>query len=136
MDNQMNKSNKLNDFLSSELFYCFKKSKITILALIVLVIIILLALIGPMFTIQNPYDLSTLELSNSYIPPVWLQTEEMGLPDNSSQFLLGTDQQGRDMFSAIVYGSRVSLFIGIVATILSASIGVFLGLISGYFGGK
>ncbi len=136
MDNKMSKSTKINYFLSSELFYFFKKSKITILAFIVLVIIILLALVGPIFTIQNPYDLSSLDLANSYIPPVWLQTEEMGLPDYSSQFFLGTDQQGRDMFSAIVYGSRVSLFIGIVATIFSAFIGVFLGLISGYFGGK
>lgn len=93
------------------------------------VLVLLVALLGPIWTVQNPYDIASLELGDAYKPPVWLEGGE-------AKFFLGTDQQGRDMVSAIVYGSRVSLFIGIAGTIMASVIGIALGLAAGYFGGK
>jgi len=80
------------------------------------------ALMPALFSPQNPYDLTQLFLENSFQAP-------------NSTFILGTDEQGRDIFSAIMYGLRVSLYVGFVSTILSVVIGFTLGLISGYYGG-
>ena len=77
----------------------------------------------------DPYQLGSLDLTNAYLPPVPAEGSQM-------PFLLGTDQQGRDMLSAIVYGSRTSLLIGIVGVLLSCAVGVFLGVIAGFYGGK
>lgn len=90
---------------------------------------ILVAVFGPLFTPQDPYSLGGLSLADSFKPPAWLEGGEM-------RFLLGTDQQGRDILSAIVYGSRISLYIGFVGVFFSAVFGIVLGLISGYVGGK
>ena len=90
---------------------------------------ILIAVFGPAFTVQNPYSMAELDLADAYKPPFWMEGSDM-------KFLLGTDQQGRDMVSAIVYGSRVSLIIGLVGTLLASVIGIALGLVSGYFGGR
>lgn len=121
-------------FLESEFFYNYKRSVTAIIGSIIIVAVILIAILGPLFTVQNPYNMSDIELNNAYKPPAWIEGGE-------GKFLLGTDQQGRDIFSAIVYGSRVSLIIGIVGTLLASAIGITLGLItlgliSGYFGGK
>ena len=70
-----------------------------------------------------------LSLTDSYKPPAWLE-------GGDSRFLLGTDSQGRDMLSLLIYGSRISLFIGVVGTLLACTVGITLGLIAGYFGGK
>ena len=91
--------------------------------------VLLVALIGPYFTVQDPYNMAELQLADAYKPPFWM---EGGDP----KFLLGTDQQGRDMVSAIVYGSQVSLVIGLLGTLMASAIGIVLGLASGYFGGK
>ena len=69
-----------------------------------------------------------LSLIDSYKPPAWLE-------GGDSRFLLGTDSQGRDMLSLLIYGSRISLFIGVVGTLLACTVGITLGLIAGYFGG-
>lgn len=124
-----NKSGSWKLFLQSEFFYNYKRSATAIIGSIIVVSVILIAILGPLFTIQNPYDMSSIELGNAYKPPAWIEGGE-------TRFLLGTDQQGRDILSAIVYGSRVSLIIGIVGTLLTSIIGISLGLISGYFGGK
>jgi peptide/nickel transport system permease protein len=116
-------------FLESEFFYNYKRSVTAIIGSIIIVAVILIAILGPLFTVQNPYNMSDIELNNAYKPPAWIEGGE-------GKFLLGTDQQGRDIFSAIVYGSRVSLIIGIAGTLLASAIGITLGLISGYFGGK
>lgn len=116
-------------FLGSEFFHNYKKSATAIIGSIIVITVILVAILGPLFTVQNPYEMSNIELSNAYKPPAWIDGGE-------TKFLLGTDQQGRDMLSAIVYGSRVSLIIGVVGTLLASAIGITLGLISGYFGGK
>ncbi len=116
-------------FLRSEIFHNYRRSPSAIAGSIMVVLVLLVALLGPIWTVQNPYDIASLELGDAYKPPVWLEGGE-------AKFFLGTDQQGRDMVSAIVYGSRVSLFIGIAGTIMASVIGIALGLAAGYFGGK
>ena len=116
-------------FLDSELFYNFRHSPTAIAGAAIVLLMILIAVVGPQFTVQNPYNMAELDLGDAYKPPFWL---EGGDP----KFLLGTDQQGRDMVSAMVYGSRVSLVIGLLGTLMASGIGIVLGLISGYFGGK
>jgi peptide/nickel transport system permease protein len=88
----------------------------------------LLVITGPFIVWQDPYDVSQLELMDSFTPPVWI---EGGDP----RYLLGTDGQGRDVLASIIYGARISAFIGLAAMICSCVIGTTLGLISGYYGG-
>lgn len=121
--------NRWKNFQESELVYNFKKSPTAIAGLIIVVGVILIALLGPSLVVQNPYNMAEIELINAYKPPAWMDGGEM-------KFFLGTDQQGRDMLSAIVYGSRVSLVIGLLGTLFSSVIGIALGLIAGYFGGR
>ena len=78
---------------------------------------------------HNPFDLATLELSDSMLPPAWMA-------GGSAKYLLGTDEQGRDVFSALMYGARISLLVGGASVLLSLLIGVTLGLVSGYVGGR
>ncbi|MFB0972825.1 MAG: ABC transporter permease, partial [Neofamilia sp.] len=114
--------------LKSEMFYNYTHNLPAIIGSIIFIITIIVAIIGPNLTPQNPYNMAELSISNSYLPPFWAE-------GGSTEFLLGTDTQGRDIFSAIVYGSRISLFIGITAMLISCVIGTTLGLISGYYGG-
>lgn len=109
---------------SSQFYSHFKKSPVAIISSVVLLLILLMAVFGPLLLTNKPYDLSTLELQNAYLKPL-----------ENSRFILGTDQQGRDIFSAIIYGSRTSLLIGMLGVILSGVLGVVLGIIAGYFGG-
>ena len=85
----------------------------------------LAALLAPVIAPQDPYDLRQLSILNSHIPPVWQS-------DGDRRFLLGTDDQGRDVFSTILYGSRQSISIGVMATVFAAILGIMLGLIAGY----
>jgi peptide/nickel transport system permease protein len=87
-----------------------------------------LALAGPLIAPQNPYDLAQLNLLDAFKPPAFLEGGEAGHP-------LGTDEQGRDLFSAMLYGARTSIFVGLVGVLFAAGIGTFLGLWSGYAGG-
>lgn len=123
------KKRKMNKVFESETWYNYKHSLTAKIGSILIITIVLIALFGPLFVTQNPYLLSELSLENAYLPPVW---EEGG----RAPFILGTDQQGRDILSAIVYGSRVSLFIGLVGTLMASVFGISMGLLSGYFGGK
>ena len=116
-------------FFASELFYNFRRNWGALLGFFIVTFFLLLALAGPRFVPQNPYDLKSLDLEDAYKPPVWL---EGGDP----RFPLGTDEQGRDMLSGIVYGNRISLTIGVVTMLLSCMLGTFLGLIAGFWGGK
>ncbi|PEQ14948.1 ABC transporter permease, partial [Piscirickettsia salmonis] len=99
------------------------------LAAIIFLLLVLLALFAPWIAPQNPYDLAQLDLLNAELPPRWIAGGE-------AQFLLGTDDQGRDILSAILYGSRVSLLVGFASVLFSMVLGVTLGLISGYAGGR
>jgi peptide/nickel transport system permease protein len=100
----------------------------TALAAILLGGIVLAALLAPLIAPQNPFDLASLDVLDSEIPPSWLQ-------GGDPRFLLGTDSQGRDLLSAILYGTRISLIVGILAVCIQAAIGVPLGLLAGYRGG-
>lgn len=114
--------------VESDLFYSFRRSKITMVAAAVTILFFLLAIFAPLFVVQNPFDPAQLQLMNSRIAPLWTA-------DGQSPFLLGTDEQGRDVFSAILYGLRISLAVGVLGVLFSGAIGIVMGLIAGYFGG-
>lgn len=119
----------LKRFLKSEFFFNYKKNLPAIIGSIIILIAILTAVFGKQLAPQNPYDLTQLNLSDAYLPPMW---QEGG----SSEYPLGTDNQGRCILSAIIYGSIISMYIGVVGMLFSCIIGTTLGLLSGYYGGK
>lgn len=119
----------LRRIAESEFFHNYKRSPSAIVGTVIVVLVLFIALFGPLFAPQNPYDVASLSLTDSYKPPAW----EAG---GDARFIFGTDSQGRDIFSSLIYGSRISLFIGVVGTLLACAVGIALGLISGYFGGK
>ncbi|MCF2870550.1 ABC transporter permease [Octadecabacter sp. G9-8] len=120
----------MRDFIKRyEGLYLFSRSPAVIIAAIVGLAIIIGAVFAPWIAPVNPYDLSSFSLMDGLLPPVW---EEFG----TERFLLGTDDQGRDMISSILYGARLSLIIGVSAMIIATVLGVGLGLAAGYFGGR
>ncbi|MGY3605415.1 MULTISPECIES: ABC transporter permease [unclassified Bradyrhizobium] len=114
--------------IDSDLFYSFRRSKLTMLAAAVTLLFFLLAILASVLAVQNPFDPAQLQLMNSRISPLWTA-------DGQSPFLLGTDEQGRDVFSAILYGLRISLIVGVLGVVFAGAIGITLGLIAGYLGG-
>jgi peptide/nickel transport system permease protein len=114
--------------LDSDLFYSFRKSPLTVIAALVTIICFAGALLAPWIAPHNPFDLRTLNLMDAFYPPAW---EEEGQP----AFLLGTDDQGRDVLSTIMFGARISLLVGFCSVLFAMALGVTLGLISGYVGG-
>ena len=112
----------------SDIFYSFRRSRMTMAAAAVTVLFFLLAILASVLSVQDPFDPAQLQLMNSRISPLWTA-------DGQSPFLLGTDEQGRDVFSAILYGLRISLAVGVLGVVLSGTLGITLGLIAGYFGG-
>jgi peptide/nickel transport system permease protein len=98
-------------------------------AAIVLTVIAFAALLAPLIAPQNPFDLGSFDVLDAELPPSWLQ-------GGDPRFLLGTDAQGRDLFSAILYGTRISLAVGVLAVAIQAAIGIPLGLIAGTVGGR
>ncbi|WP_343713062.1 ABC transporter permease [Inquilinus sp.] len=115
-------------FLDSDLAWRFRRSPVAILALLATLLMLIGAVAAPLIAPQDPFDPASLDLMNSLIPPAF---EAQGDP----QFPLGTDDQGRDLFSAILYGTRISLFVGFAGVALAMLIGVTLGLVAGYRGG-
>jgi peptide/nickel transport system permease protein len=114
--------------LDSDMFYSFRRCKMTMVAAAVTALFFLLALFASQLSVQNPFDPAQLQLMNSRISPLWTA-------DGQSPFLLGTDEQGRDVFSAILYGLRVSLVVGVLGMLFAGVLGVTLGLVAGYVGG-
>src|SRR6478609_26222 len=114
--------------LDSDLFYSFRRSKITMVAAAITLSFFLLAILASVLAVQNPFDPAQLQLMNSRISPLWTA-------DGQMPFLLGTDEQGRDVFSAILYGLRISLTVGVLGVIFAGTLGITLGLIAGYIGG-
>lgn len=112
----------------SDLWWSFSHSKSAVGATTVLAFVILTAIFAPLLSPQNPYDLAALELWNAELPPVWIEGGQM-------PYLLGTDVQGRDILSGILYGTRISIFIGIGSVLVSLGIGVIAGLTAGFYGG-
>ncbi len=119
---------RLTAALDSDLLHAFLRSKITIAAALVTVALVLAAVLAPWIAPYDPFDLRQLNLLDSHLPPAWLAGGDPG-------YLLGTDDQGRDVLSTILYGSRISLGVGVLAVGLAAALGIVLGLIAGYAGG-
>ena len=112
----------------SDVGYSFRRSPLAVGAAIVAFICVFCALFAGLVAPHNPFDLATLELADARLPPAWSK-------DGSSKYLLGTDDQGRDILSALMYGARISLAVGFASVILSVVIGVALGLLAGFVGG-
>jgi peptide/nickel transport system permease protein len=115
-------------FFDSDIWYSFKKSRVTVIAACVTIVVMLAAIAAPLIAPHTPFDPASLDLMDAFTPPVWYE-------DGTTKFLLGTDDQGRDIFSTILYGSRISIFVGFASMLLAMVIGITLGLISGYNGG-
>jgi peptide/nickel transport system permease protein len=115
-------------FFDSDIWYSFKKSRVTVIAACVTTVIILSAIAAPLIAPHTPFDPATLDLMDAFTPPFWYD-------DGTSKFLFGTDDQGRDLFSTILYGSRLSIFVGFASMLLAMIIGITLGLLAGYIGG-
>ena len=115
-------------FLDSDLWFSFTHSPTAIIAAAIALVCVTCALFANWIAPHNPFDLATLDLMDARLPPAW---EEGG----SSKYVFGTDDQGRDILSALMYGSRISLFVGLASVALSMLIGVGLGLLSGFIGG-
>ncbi len=117
-------------FLRSDIGYSYVRSPGAILATLVLLVILIAAVAAPFLAPQDILDPAQLDLMSANTPP-WSVSELSG-----QFYVLGTDDQGRDILSATLYGTRVSLLVGLAAVMLSMMIGVTLGLVSGYFGGR
>ena len=117
------------ELLKSDLYYYYRRDKVAIASSLAFLLFALMALFSPLIAPFDPYDLQQLDLMDSELPPIWAV-------DSDPRFLLGTDDQGRDLWSTILYGMRVSLLIGICAVLLQSTIGIVIGLVSGYIGGK
>ncbi|MCG7494334.1 ABC transporter permease [Thalassobius sp. Cn5-15] len=113
----------------SDLAYAFRRSPVAMISLAVAMTLILAAIFAPLIAPYNPFDPATLNLMNGFTPP----NEPNAFTGNT--FWLGTDDQGRDVFSTILYGLRISLFVGFAAVMLGLTLGVIAGLVSGYYGG-
>src|SRR6185312_6684678 len=115
-------------FLDSDMFYSFIGSPVTVVAAVITVVLVAAALAAPLIAPHNPFDPASLSITDSLLPPAWSH-------DGTSTYLLGTDDQGRDVLSTILYGMRISLSVGFASVLLAIVIGVPLGLAAGYFGG-
>jgi peptide/nickel transport system permease protein len=113
----------------SDVAWSFRHSPVAVVAAVVLTVLLAGAAFAPWVAPHDPFDLRTLNLLDAMKPPAWL-------PDGTRAYVLGTDDQGRDVLSAILFGSRISLLVGFAAVVLATVVGVTLGLIAGYAGGK
>ncbi|MGL4288706.1 MAG: ABC transporter permease [Phreatobacter sp.] len=115
-------------FVDSDIFFSFTRSWVTMLAAAIALLLIVTALLAPWIAPNDPFNPETLSLLDGSKPPFWAA-------DGEWRFPLGTDQQGRCVFSSVLFGMRVSIIIGFLGVLLAATIGIVLGLIAGYFGG-
>jgi len=113
----------------SDIWWSFKSSTLTVVAAVATLLIIMIALLSPVLAPHTPFDPSTLSLSDGLKPPVFVSD------DGDWSFPLGTDDQGRDVLSSIMYGTRLSLAVGFASVIVAMVLGIALGLVSGYVGG-
>jgi len=109
--------------------YSFFNSKVVIFSFLLFLIIAFCSLFAEFVSPYNPFDPLNISLMDAFIPPIWSEGGDV-------RFILGTDQQGRDMLSTIIYGSRISLIVGFASIIFAMVLGVFLGVTAGYLGGK
>ena len=126
---QRNTQSRLTRFLASDFVFDFKRSPVAILATIIVLFLFFLAFFAPFVAPTNPFNPASLNLMNGFTPPM---TPNLFTGES---FIMGTDDQGRDLLSAIIYGLRVSLFVGAMSVLLAMGLGVSLGLLAGYIGG-
>ncbi len=115
-------------WLDSDVGHSFKSSPVAMAAAFIALVCAVSALFAPWIAPHNPLDLTTLELSDARLPPAWQLEGKL-------KYVLGTDDQGRDILSALMYGARISLAVGLVSVLLSVALGVGLGLLAGFRGG-
>jgi peptide/nickel transport system permease protein len=116
-------------FFDSDIWHSFRTSPMAMLAAVIAALCVFCSVFAPWVAPHNPFDLATLNLSDARLPPAWQD-------GGQARYLLGTDDQGRDILSALFYGARISLFVGLASVLLSMLVGVGLGLLSGFIGGK
>ena len=116
-------------FKASYLLFSFKQDKTAIFSFAVLLVLLVTGLLAPVFSPYDPYDPANIDIMNSELPPSWME-------DGEAAFRLGTDIQGRDLLSTMIYGLRLSILIGCGAVVLQGLLGVVVGLLAGYLGGK
>ena len=116
-------------FLDGNVWYSFKQSPVAMLAAVVALVCVVCAVGAGWIAPHNPLDLATLNLGDSSLPPAWLA-------DGRATYPLGTDDQGRDILSSLMYGARISLFVGLASVLVSVVVGVGLGLLAGFLGGR
>ncbi len=119
----------LRRFKNSYFLYSFLRDPVAIGSFAIFIFLAVAGFSAPISAPHDPYDTATIDVMDSELPPVWME-------EGSSEFVLGTDDQGRDMLSTILYGTRVSLIIGLGAVAVQAMIGIFVGLVAGYSGGR
>ncbi len=115
--------------VDSDLWFSFSRSPTVVVAAAVATIMMMAALFAPLIAPQDPFDLTSLSILDAHIPPAWMAADD-------HRFLLGSDDQGRDVLSAILYGSRISIGVGLASVALALVLGVSLGLLAGYVGGR
>ena len=116
-------------FLASDFLHQFRNDRVAIFSLSVLLAMVIASFSAPLFAPYDPYNLTQIDIMDSEMPPVWLE-------EGDERFTLGTDSQGRDMLSTMLYGTRISLTIGFFAVLLQSILGIGLGLAAGFFGGR
>ena len=119
----------LRRFFDGDVWHSFRNSPVAMTAAAVAALCVFCAAFAPWVAPHDPFDLASLELADSRLPPAW---DAEGKP----AYLLGTDDQGRDILSALMYGARISLLVGLASVLLSVLVGVSLGLLSGFVGGR
>ena len=116
-------------FFDGDLWHSFKQSPVAMAATLVAAIMVAGAILAPWVAPHQPFDLASLSLNDSLLPPAWSELGRLS-------YALGTDDQGRDVLSTILYGSRISLLVGLASVVFASLLGVGLGLLSGYVGGR
>jgi peptide/nickel transport system permease protein len=119
----------LQGIWNHDLAYSFRRSPVAIVAAVLALVCVGSALFAPWLAPYNPFDAATLDLNSAFAPPAWIAQGAASHP-------LGTDDQGRDILSTILYGARISLGVGVAAVLFALALGVALGLAAGYFGGR
>jgi len=113
----------------NELLYLFLHNRVAQVAALIAILCLGGAAFAPFIAPTNPYDIASIDIMDSLVPPVWTEGSD-------ERFLIGTDDQGRDLLSAILYGTRLSLLVGLLSITFASVLGVSVGLMAGYFGGR
>lgn len=118
-----------------EFWSLYVRSKLGLVGLGLLVFFAVLAVIAPYIAPYNPYDVKSIGVAPPMAPPYWVRYLDPSIPESSVFGILGSDEVGRDLFSQVIYGTRISLLIGVLAALLATFLGALIGLFSGYIGG-